>query len=196
MALNDVTTFIKRMEKLSPAGQTALRHYLDFLEWQETQNSTSEVKGWSFSFIETFKTASVYASQNPTGLDVQLGPATVGGEVRPALWAHPPLVGQAIIEYHVPIPQDVSGVRLKLAIGIRDGAQISETNLVAFSVRVNGLRVWGHQTNSQTWQPAEVLLDLPPGDMARIEFATETLGSHEWTWAVWGKPELAGNQIQ
>ena len=193
--MNDVATFIKRMEKLSPASQAALWRYLDFLEWQEAQNSTPETEGWSFSFIEAFKLASIQASQNPAGLDVQLGLATVGGEARPALWAHPPLVGQTIIEYHVPIPQDVDGVRLKLAIGIRDGAQISETNLVAFSVRVNGLRVWGHQTNSQTWQPAEVLLDLPPGDMARIEFATETLGSHEWTWAVWGEPELVGVQV-
>jgi hypothetical protein len=33
------------------------------------------------------------------------------------------------------------------------------------------------------------------GDMARIEFTTEALGSHEWTWAVWGSPELYGKLI-
>ncbi len=125
-------------------------------------------------------------------MDVKLAPAIVGGESRPAMWAHPPVVGQAVLEYYVPIPQQVSELRLRVAIGIRDGAQISEDNLVAFGVKVNGLRVWGQQTNAQTWQVAEIPLNLLTGDMARFEFTTEALGSHQWTWAVWGSPELSG----
>ena len=125
-------------------------------------------------------------------MDIKMAPATVGGQSRPALWAHPPLVGQAVIEYHVPIPQQVKGVQLRLAIGIRDGAKIAPDNLVAFGVRVNGLRVWGQQTNAQSWQEIQVPLNVLTGDMARIEFTTETLGSHQWTWAVWGTPELVG----
>jgi hypothetical protein len=121
-----------------------------------------------------------------------MAPATVGGETRAALWAHPPVVGQAVIEYHVPVPQQVREVRLRVAIGIRDGAKIAPDNLVAFSVRVNGLRVWGQQSNAQSWQAVEIPLNLLSGDMARIEFATEALGSHQWTWAVWGAPELSG----
>ena len=116
----------------------------------------------------------------------------VGGEIRPALWAHPPLVGQTVIEYHAPVPQGVSQVQLRLAIGIRDGAEIAPDNLVAFGVKVNGLRVWGQQSNAQTWQEAKIPLDLVSGDVARIEFTTEALGSHQWTWAVWGEPELEG----
>jgi hypothetical protein len=116
----------------------------------------------------------------------------VGGEIRPALWAHPPLVGQTVIEYHAPVPQGVSQLQLRLAIGIRDGAEIAPDNLVAFGVKVNGLRVWGQQSNAQTWQEAKIPLDVVSGDMARIEFTTEALGSHQWTWAVWGEPELEG----
>lgn len=190
--MNDLSGLIKRIEQLSSENQETLARYVDFLEWQEAQSQAVETQTWSFSFIESFKEAAVYASQEPTGMDVKLGPAIVGGESRPALWAHPPLVGQAVIEYHAPIPQHLNSLRLRLAIGIRDGAQISENNLVAFSVRVNGARVWGHQTNAQTWQAANILLDVLPGDIARFEFATETLGSHEWTWAVWGQPELTG----
>jgi hypothetical protein len=83
-------------------------------------------------------------------------------------------------------------MRLRVAVGIRDGADIDEDNLVAFSVKINGARVWGRQSNAQSWQEAVVPLDLSSGDMVRIAFATEALNKHQWTWAVWGEPELTG----
>ncbi|MCL4297740.1 MAG: hypothetical protein KJ077_18510 [Anaerolineae bacterium] len=186
------SSLIQQIEQLSAESQARLAEYVAFLQWQEAQTQAAEAQGWSFSFIEAFKGAAVYASREAAGLDVSMAPATVGGETRPALWAHPPVVGQAVIEYHVPVPQQVHEVRLRLAIGIRDGAKIAPDNLVAFSVRVNGLRVWGQQSNAQSWQAVEIPLNLLSGDMARIEFATEALGSHQWTWAVWGAPELSG----
>jgi hypothetical protein len=190
--LSDIAQLIQQIEQLSPEGQAQLAEYVMFLIWQEEQKQAQEVSSWSFSFVEAFKKASIHSSQDPAGMDVKMAPATVGGETQMALWAHPPLMGQTIIEYHVPIPQKVDLVRLKVAFGIRDGSQIAEDNLVAFSIRVNGLRVWGEQTNTQYWQPADIPLSLPAGDIARIELTTETLGSHEWTWAVWGSPELVG----
>jgi hypothetical protein len=181
----------QQIEHLSTENQAKVADYVAFLQWQEAQVQAA-AQAWSFSFVEAFKEAAVYASRAAAGMDVKLAPAVVGGETRPALWAHPPLVGQAVIEYHVPLPQQVREVRLRLAIGIRDGAEIAPDNLVAFSVRVNGLRVWGQQSNAQTWQEAEIPLELISGDIVRIEFATEVLNSHQWTWAVWGEPELRG----
>jgi hypothetical protein len=196
MTLNNLSSLIQQIEQLSTESRAKLADYVAFLRWQEAQRQAGEAREWSFSFIEAFKEAAVYASQEPpAGMDVKIGPAKVGGETRPALWAHPPLAGQAVIEYHVPLPQQVGQVRLRLAIGIRDGAKIAEDNLVAFNVRVNGLRVWGSQTNAQIWQPVEIPLNLISGDMARFEFATEALGSHQWTWAVWGAPELTGKTV-
>jgi hypothetical protein len=193
--VNHSSSLIQQIEQLSAESQARLADYIAFLLWQEAQAQAAETQGWSFSFIEAFKEAAVYASRAAAGLDVTMAPATVGGETRPALWAHPPVVGQAVIEYHVPVPQQVREVRLRLAIGIRDGAKIAPDNLVAFSVRVNGLRVWGQQSNAQSWQAVEIPLNLLSGDMARIEFATEALGSHQWTWAVWGSPELVGQLV-
>lgn len=190
--MNHSSSLIQQIEQLSAESQARLADYVAFLQWQEAQTQAAETQDWSFSFIEAFKEAAVYASREAAGLDVSLAPATVGGETRPALWAHPPVVGQAVIEYHVPVPQHVREVRLRLAIGIRDGAKITPDNLVAFSVRVNGLRVWGQQSNTQSWQAVEIPLNLLSGDMARIEFTTEALGNHQWTWAVWGAPELRG----
>lgn len=194
--MNNLLSLFQQIEQLSTESQAKLADYVAFLQWQEAQGQAAEAKSWSFSFIEAFKEAAVYANQEPAGMDVKMGPAAVGGETRPALWAHPPLVGQTVIEYHVPVPQGVSQLQLRLAIGIRDGSEIAPDNLVAFSVKVNGLRVWGQQSNAQTWQEAKIPLDLVSGDVTRIEFTTEALGSHQWTWAVWGEPELQGKIVK
>lgn len=189
-----MSELLKQIEGLSPENQTRVADYIAFLQWQEQQGEQLRRADWSFSFIEAYPEAAIHASHSPAGMDVKMAPASVGGETRPALWAHPPLEGQTILEYHVPIPQQIGQVRLRLAIGIRDGAKIAENNLVAFSVRVNGLRQWGRQSNLHQWQEAEIPLNLVSGDMARIEFTTEALNGHEWTWAVWGNPELVGLQ--
>lgn len=193
--MENAADLVGQIEQLSAENQARVWEYVAFLRWQENQAQAAGV-AWSFSFIEAFKQADVYATREPAGLDVKMAPASVGGESRPALWAHPPLVGQAVIEYHVPIPQQVGNIRLRLATGIRDGAKIAANNLVAFSVKINGLRVWGQQSNRQLWQEAEVKLDLVTGDICRVAFTTEALDSHEWTWAVWGQPELVGEMVR
>jgi hypothetical protein len=81
---------------------------------------------------------------------------------------------------------------LRLSFGIRDGAKIDPDNLVAFGVRVNGLRVWGEQSNALQWHTIEIPLNIPAGDIAKVAFTTEALNGHQWTWAVWGGPELRG----
>lgn len=185
----DLGKVMDRIQQLSTESLAKLLDFVAYLEWQERRGETAEAS-WSFSFIEAFKRANIYATERPDGMDIKMAVATAGGEQRPSLWAHPPLGGQAVIEYYVPIPDTITRASLRLAIGIRDGAKISEDNLVAFGVRVNGVRVWGRQTNAQSWQSVEIPLKLNRGDMARFQFTTETLGSHEWTWAAWANPEL------
>ena len=193
--MDNLPNLFSQIKNLSAESQAKLADYLAFLTWQEEQAQARQISDWSFSLIENFRSAAGQASDDPTGMDIKMAQASVGGQSRPALWAHPPVLGQAIIEYHVPIPQQISRVRLRLATGIRDGAKIDQNNLVAFGVRVNGLRVWGQQTNALRWQPAEIPLDVSSGDIFRLELTTETLGSHEWTWAVWGQPELVGRWV-
>ncbi|HRV91270.1 MAG TPA: hypothetical protein P5526_03810 [Anaerolineae bacterium] len=190
--MNDLSPLFDQIKQLSGDSQAKLAEYVAFLQWQEARLAQPSATGWSFSFIEAFKQASSQATIDPAGMDIKMAPAAVGGQSRPALWAHPPVTGQAVIEYYVPIPEQVSDIRLNLAFGIRDGAQMAEDNLVAFGVKVNGMRVWGQQSNAQTWQEAAIPLTLTAGDVVRFEFTTEALGSHEWTWAVWGNPELTG----
>lgn len=190
--MSELQEIIKQVEALSPESRAELVKYIEFLQWQESRQNLAAMSNWSFSFIEAFQEANIQTSQDAAGMDAKLSPAVVGGETLPSLWAHPPLVGQTVIEYFVPIPQHVSNLYLRLSFGIRDGAEMDEDNLVAFGVRVNGLRAWGQQTNQQRWQTANIRLNVSSGDIARIEFTTEALGSHEWTWAVWGNPELYG----
>ncbi|MCB0166538.1 MAG: hypothetical protein KDI79_20080 [Anaerolineae bacterium] len=190
--MNDLSPLFEQIKQLSGDSQAKLAEYVAFLQWQEARLAHPTATRWSFSFIEAVNQASRQATIDPAGMDIKMAPAVVGGQSRPALWAHPPVVGQAVIEYYVPIPARVSDIRLDLAFGIRDGAQIAEDNLVAFGVKVNGMRVWGQQSNAQVWQEVSVPLTLTAGDVVRFEFTTEALGRHEWTWAVWGNPELTG----
>ena len=190
--MNDPSHLFEQIKTLSDASQAKLADYVTFLQWQEARKAQMGSRNWSFSFVESFKQAAVQATVDKAGMDVKMSLATVGGESRPALWAHPPVVGQAVIEYYVPIPKHIRHVHLRTSFGIRDGAKISEDNLVAFGVRVNGMRVWGQQSHARAWQEVTIPLTLVSGDVMRFEFTTEALGSHEWTWAVWGSPELEG----
>ena len=190
--MEETQALLAEIEQLSAKSRAELAQYVAYLQWRDAQRRTTSPQTWSFSFIEAFHQASVQATDSPSGMDVKMAPATVGGSSLPALWAHPPVTGQTVIEYYVPVPQQVANVRLQLAVGIRDGADIAETNLVAFGVKVNGLRVWSKQTNVQQWEVVDVPLELAAGDMIRFEFTTEALGNHQWTWAVWGNPELVG----
>lgn len=193
--MNDLSSLFEQIKQLSGDSQTQLAKYVAFLQWQEARLAQPSATRWSFSFIEAFKQASSQATIDPAGMDIKMAPAVVGEQSRPALWAHPPVTGQAVIEYYVPIPAQVSDIRLDLAFGIRDGAQIAEDNLVAFGVKVNGMRVWGQQSNARVWQEVAVPLTLTAGDVVRVEFTTEALSRHEWTWAVWGNPELTGYSL-
>ena len=41
-------------------------------------------------------------------------------------------------------------------------------------------------------QPVEIELPFQAGNVLRLAFATDGLGSHRWAWAAWAEPELAG----
>jgi hypothetical protein len=186
---------IKRLKELDDERLRKVAEYVDFLCWQDAEGECrpggAEVV-WTFDLVEHFGDASAHASGDPSGMEVHIGRATCGGEERPALFAHPPLRGDALVEYLVPVPADVGSVSLRLAVGIRDGAQIAEDNLVGFKVLVNNGRVWGTQTNALRWEEHEIPLPLVPGDIGRVSLATEALVDHRWSWAVWGGAVIVG----
>ena len=125
------------------------------------------------------------------GMEVKIAETVVGDESRPALWMHPPLAGEATAEYHVAVPAGLRDLRLRFAIGVREGAQAAD-QLVAFRVRVDGWQVWSRAAWPATWQPFEIALPFQAGNVLRLTFATDALGSHQFAWAVWGEPELVG----
>jgi len=191
--MTELDELIQKIKLLSPPSLKEVRTFVDFLRWREEKRSDIAAD-WSYDFIETFAQAVKYPEDPNSGAEIRLGLATCGGEERTAIFAHPPVSGQAILEYYVPIVRNVHALSLNFAIGIRDGSQLEDPNLVAFSVRLNGYRVWGTQTNLRRWQNHYIKLVTPPGDIARIEFVTEALGDHRWTWAVWGTPLLSGKR--
>jgi len=193
--MNQLNNLFEKIKPLSPTSLKQLNTFVNYLHWQEqcAANKTNQIN-WTFDFIEHFREAEKVPPYNQQGAEIKIGVATCEGVEKAAIFAHPPVQGGSIIEYYVPIPQDVNQLKLKLAIGIRDGSKLSGSNLVAFSVRMNGYRIWGTQTNVRGWQQDEITLTAQPGDVNQISFITEALGNHQWTWAVWGSPVLVGTK--
>lgn len=193
LVLNDLAA-------LSPADQERVAEYIAFLRWRaERPAATGDATAahpWRFNFLEHFAEAEVRATANrpgsskdAAGMEVKIAEAAVGGERRPALWQHPPVSGESLVEFHVPIPAGLRDLRLRFAIGIRDGAQ-GEEQLVAFRVRLDGWQVWSRAAYPRAWEPFEVALPFRAGNILRLAFATDGLGVHQWAWAAWGEPVL------
>lgn len=178
---------------LSQLSEESLRQVLDFaqyLSWRESQSQTRVP--WSFDFIEHFAGADSRAERDPAGLEVKIADASCGGVTRAALWEHPPLTGAARVNYVVPIPADLGKLKLRFAIGIRDGAELPTDRYVAFRVAVNDWKLWSAVKNSHRWDEYEVEMPEMSSDVLRITFITDGLGDHRWNWAVWGQPRLEG----
>ena len=91
-----------------------------------------------------------------------------------ALWAHPPVLGTAIFEYTLAVPASVDNLRMRFAVGIRDGALMEGENQCAFRIMVNGARIWNTIKQTSTWE--RFTIDLPSlsgGEGQRIRLASQ-----------------------
>jgi hypothetical protein len=171
------------LEKLSAASLAQVRALAEALAAREKE---TRALAWSFDFLDHFSDAT------RAGMEIQIAQATCAGAARPALWEHPPMTGSASVGYLVPIPTGVRQIKLKFAVGIRDGAELPADRYVAFRVMVNGWKLWSTVKNSHAWEEHEIKMPQLSSDVARIEFITNGLGDNRWNWAVWGDPRLEG----
>ncbi len=177
---------------LSDLSASNLDFVQTFIEFLKTQQAAVSTASWCFDFIENFREAMLSASRDPAGMEVKVADATCGGQTQIALWEHPPVVGSASVGYTVPITPGLRDVKLKFAIGIRDGAELPTDRFVAFRVLINGWKLWSTVKNSHPWEEHAVAMPQLGSDVARVEFVTDGLGQHQWDWAVWGAPRLEG----
>lgn len=183
---------LELLQNLTPDERRQVADYVAFLRWRASAHPhQSSAVDWRYSFLEHLSQAETHSSRRPIGLEVKTGVAIVGGDPRPALWMHPPVDGEALVEYHVPIPAGLREVQLRFAIGIRDGVP-AEERLVAFRVRADGRQIWSKAAWPREWESYGVPLPYRSGDVTRLAFATDSLGQHPFAWAAWAEPELVG----
>lgn len=184
---------VNKLDTLNPESLDELAGFVDYLKWKQgLVPGVAAGQPWSFDFVEHFRRAIVTADHDPAGMEVQVGEAICGGDRRMALWQHPPVQGSAIVEYQVPVPTNVTNLRLSFSTGIRDGSHLSEGNVVAFRIFLNDWKMWSDTQHIRRWRAHEIVMPTLPGDVARIQFVTDGLGNHQWAWAVWGEPRLLG----
>lgn len=189
----NIEEIANQLESLSPQSLDELARFIEYLKWKQGP-ATGDVPGqlWSFDFVEHSRQATISTELDPAGMEVQVGEASCGGEQRMALWQHPPVQGSAIVEYQVPVPADVSNLRICFATGIRDGSQLAQGNVVAFRLFVNNWKLWSDTQHVRQWKEHEISMPLLAGDIARIQFVTDGLGNHRWAWSAWAEPRLVG----
>ena len=186
------------LQELSPEELEEVQAFVESLRRKQAPNAgvtiprQSEGAAWSFDFLENFRGATLAASRDPAGMEIRVADATAGGVTRAALWEHPPASGSASVGYLVPVPIGLQKIKLKFAIGFRDGSELPTDRVVAFRVLVNGWKVWSTVKNARAWEEHEVEMPQVSSDVARIEFVTDGLGDSRWNWSVWGNPQLTG----
>jgi len=197
---DELDALYRRIADLSDESLILLSQYISFLKWQEEQwhspDEWEEMDGnevtWLYDLIEHFHESRQAATVDPRGMEIKVAGASCGGITRPAIWQHPPVKGESVLEYQVQAPMDAEILKMKFAAGVRDGALLSDENQVAFRVRVNGRLLWTHLKNESNWE--DFLIDLPTlaGQTAVIQLITDALGNSRWNWAVWGEPRVIG----
>lgn len=186
-----------QLDSLNPESLSELARFVEYLKWKQGPAAAQAVgRPWTFDFVEHFRRAIITADHDPAGMEIQVGEAACDGDWRMALWQHPPVQGSAIVEYQVPVPADVSNLRLCFATGIRDGSRLAPGNVVAFRLFINDWRIWSDTQHIRTWKTHEMVMPTLPGDVARIQFVTDGLGNHQWAWAAWGEPRLVGEVLE
>jgi hypothetical protein len=193
----------RRIADLNEPSLNQLSQYISYLKWQEElwnslldeeiQNTRpGQALVWQFDFIEGFPAARQAATRVADMMEIKVATATCGMIQQMALWEHPPTLGAAVCEYSLHVPADVNSLRMRFAIGIRDGALMVGDNLCAFRIYVNGMRVWSTTKQTNDWE--RFMIDLPSlsGQEIIIQFITDGLGDNRWNWAVWGEPLLLG----
>lgn len=192
----------RRIADLNEQSLTQLSQYISYLKWQEelwhslldeeADKDPDQALIWQYDFIEAFPAARKIATRAPDMMEIKTGMASCGMVQQMAIWEHPPVAGSAVCEYTIQAPPDLNALRLRFAVGIRDGALMEGENTCAFRVFVNGVRLWSTTKQTNTWE--RYLVDLPSlaGQDIVVQFMTDGLGDNRWNWAVWGEPLLLG----
>ncbi len=191
--MSSLEEIVGELESLAPESLAELARFVEYLKWKQGPSPSGRLgQPWAFDFVEHYRRATVTTDHDPAGMEVQVSEATCGGDLRMALWQHPPVQGSAIVEYQVPVPSEVTNLKLRFATGVRDGSQLAGGNVVAFRIFINDWKIWSDTQHARNWKDHEIVMPTLPGDVARVQFVTDGLGNHQWAWAVWGEPKLVG----
>ena len=88
------------------------------------------------------------------------------------------------LEWLLDLPPDL--LELRFSAGLLQHAEA-----VTFRVRVNGTLRWhSHMTHGTGWQDGRVDLSEHAGGPALLALITDSAGTNNCDWAVWGGPRL------
>ena len=122
--------------------------------------------------------SSLYASVAPGG-------GQVGGVQRSGLFVHPPDNGRTVAVYAMTLP--TTPARFRSHIGLRDG---STSDGAALSLEVNGRQQARELIKPGKWELLEADLSPWAGQPIVLSLVTDSAGSFQCDWTVWGEPQI------
>jgi hypothetical protein len=178
-----IDAIVRRISDLNEPSLTQLSQYISYLKWQEelwqslldkeAPANPDQALLWQYDFVEAFPVARKVSTRSADLMEIKVAMASCGMVQQMAIWEHPPVAGSAVCEYTVAVPPDLNALKLRFAVGIRDGALMEGENMCAFRVFVNGIRLWSTTKQRNPWE--RFVLDLPSlsGQEMVIQFMTE-----------------------
>ena len=122
-------------------------------------------------FDGIFRPGSVWAS----GERIE---ATSGGVRKKTISAHPPNLGQTLLQFLLSVPQ-AEKVTFSFSIGLPDESW-STSDGVLFKVMLNGQAEFEHFTKTPGWVDAQISLSELSGEFALLELVTDS-GEHTYS---------------
>lgn len=158
---------------------------------------------WHCPLAEVFDSPSRYR-----GINVRQGggtsystTASCDGINRRAIYEHPPREDDALIEFEIQAPDDVTLALLTFYTGIMDLMRIDERlekstfksrpgNKIRFRILLDDHSIFETIRDSFEWRFHTVFLRIPRDRRFHLRFCTNALGQPHCNWAVWGEPCL------
>ena len=107
---------------------------------------------------------------------------SVGGVQKESINAHPPQIGQTVLQYLLSLPQ-AEEIMFSFSMGLLD--ERARGDGVSFGILVNGQNRFKHFTKAPGWIEKQISLSEFAGETVLLELVTDAGGSDSWDWAHW-----------
>ena len=116
---------------------------------------------------------------------------TLDGVSKKTIFAHPPPVGQTVLQFLLSLPK-ARELMFSFSLGVQDGC----SDGVFFKVLVNGETQFEHFADIFTWEDANISLSEFAGEAVLLELVTDSGENPDCDWAHWADLFISAKGVE